>query len=430
MVRFGAPLVFKGVQMDVSIIAVGTELLFGQVVNTNAAYISNELNNMGFNVMYHHVVGDNSIRLKKVIESSLKETDLIILTGGLGPTQDDLTKEIVAETMNVGLYFNQQCYDEIKYYFDERKRPMAENNRKQAFMPVGSNIFHNESGTAPAFALEKDGKCAICLPGPPREMKWLLDNGVLEYLKKFSSREMYYKVIRTIGIGESDLETKLLPLIDSQIDPTIATYAKEGECTIRVASQRDSLNEAMKATASMIDEINKLIGKYIYSYENEELNHVVVKELVQNNLTISSAESCTGGLFVSAITDVSGASNVLSSSYITYSEEAKIENLNVNAETIKKYSVVSDEVAKEMATGALKKSGSDIAISITGFAGPIADEGRDCGNAFIGYATNEKLYNKTGFIELNTKRDDRNWNRNFFKLTMLLVVYKLIKNEI
>ena len=157
--------------MDVSIIAVGTELLFGQTVNTNATYISNQLNHMGFNVMYHHVVGDNPVRLKELVKASLNEMDMVICTGGLGPTQDDLTKEIVAEAMGVDLYFDEKCYAEIKSYFDERHRSMAENNRKQAYMPVGAEIFHNEAGTAPAFGLEKDGKCAICLPGPPREMK-------------------------------------------------------------------------------------------------------------------------------------------------------------------------------------------------------------------------------------------------------------------
>lgn len=428
--RLGAPLVFKGVKMDVSIIAVGTELLFGQVINTNAAFISDKLNRMGFNIMYHHVVGDNPVRLKKLVETSLMETDLIILTGGLGPTQDDLTKEIVAKAMGAELYFSRQCYDEIKSYFYERNRPMAENNKKQAYMPIGSTIFHNESGTAPAFALEKNGKCAICLPGPPREMKWLMQNGVVDFLKKFSSKEMYYKVIRTIGIGESDLETKLLPLIDNQNDPTIATYAKEGECTVRVASQRDSFLEAEEAVSEAIKSIDDIIGDYIYSYDDEELNEVVVKELLEKNILISSAESCTGGMFASSITDVSGASKVLNSSYVTYSDKSKEEILGVSHDTIAKFSVVSGEVAKEMAAGLLNKSKSDIAVSITGFAGPEADKGRECGNAFIGFATGKKLGNKNGYVEINTKRNDRKWNKNFFRLRMLLVVHRLIGRKI
>ena len=280
------------------------------------------------------------------------------------------------------------------------------------------------------FGIEKDGKCAICLPGPPREMKWLFENCVVDYLKRFSSKQMYYRVIRTIGIGESDLETKLLPIIDNQKDPTIATYAKEGECTLRVASQRETMTEAQLAVENMIREIDKLIGKYIYSYNDEELAEVVVRKLRENKLSLSSAESCTGGMFASCITDVPGASNVFSHGFVTYSETAKAGVLGVDSKIIEECSVVSSEVAVLMSKGAQKSSNSDIAISITGYAGPEADEGRENGNAFIGYACGNKLGNKSGFIEINTKRNDRKWNRNFFKLRMLLVVYNIINDAI
>ena len=416
--------------MNVSIIAVGTELLFGQTVNTNATYISNQLNLMGFNVMYHHVVGDNPRRLKELIKSTFADNDMIICTGGLGPTQDDLTKEIVAEAMSVELYFDERCYREIKSYFDDRGRTMSENNRKQAFIPVGAEVFHNEAGTAPAFGLEKDGKCAICLPGPPREMKWLFENCVTTYLKRFSSKEMYYRVIRTIGIGESDLETKLMPLINNQSDPTIATYAKEGECTIRVASQSESKTAARTAVDYMVNEIDKLIGEYIYSYDNEDLAEVVIRQLREKGLYLSSAESCTGGVFASCITDVPGASKVFSHGFVTYSAEAKEKVLNVDKTAIHEHSVVSSEVAMMMAKGVQRASNGDIAVSITGYAGPEADEGRDNGNAYIGYSCSDKLNGKSGFIELNTKRNDRKWNRNYFKLRMLLVVYDILNGKI
>lgn len=416
--------------MDVSIIAVGTELLFGQTVNTNATYISNQLNHMGFNVMYHHVVGDNPVRLKELVKASLNEMDMVICTGGLGPTQDDLTKEIVAEAMGVDLYFDEKCYAEIKSYFDERHRSMAENNRKQAYMPVGAEIFHNEAGTAPAFGLEKDGKCAICLPGPPREMKWLFKHCVVDYLKRFSSKEMYYKVIRTIGIGESDLETKLMPVINNQSDPTIATYAKEGECALRVASQRDTAEMAKYAVDEMIEMIDGLIGEYIYSYDDDDLNQVVVHQLQRRRLWLSSAESCTGGMFASCITDVAGASSVFAEGFVTYSVEAKSEILGIDTAVIDKFSVVSGEVAVLMADGARRKSKSDISVSVTGYAGPEADEGRENGNAFIGYSCGGKLGNKRGFIELNTKRNDRKWNRNYFKLRMLLTVYNILNEKL
>ena len=290
--------------MKTSILAVGTELLFGQTVNTNAAYLSEKLNLMGFDVMYHFVVGDNPARLKEKLADAFTDTDLVILTGGLGPTQDDLTKEMVAEYMGVEMHLDERVVDDLNAIFAKRGGNMPENNMKQAYLPDGCTPFYNASGTAPGFALEKDGKVAICLPGPPREMKWLFENGVRDYLEKFMEKKMVYRVIRTIGIGESDLEMLLMPLIDGQTDPTIATYAKEGECTLRVASQRDSEEEASAAVDEMTERVRKLAGEYIYSLENEELNEVVVRILKEKGLTIASSESCTGGMFAAAITDV------------------------------------------------------------------------------------------------------------------------------
>ena len=408
--------------MKTSIIAVGTELLFGQVVNTNAAYLSENLNHMGFDVMYHFVVGDNPVRLKEKLADAFADTDLVILTGGLGPTQDDLTKEMVAEYLGAEMYLDERVVAELKAFF-EKRGGMAKNNLKQAYLPVGCTPFYNASGTAPGFALEKDGKTAICLPGPPRELKWLFENGVRDYLEQLTDRKMVYRVIRTIGIGESDLEMLLMPLIDGQTDPTIATYAKEGECTLRVASQRDSEEEALAAVDSMTERIKALAGDYIYSYENEELNEVVVKILKAKGLKIASAESCTGGMFAAAITDVAGASEVLSSSYVTYSNESKINEIGVPAETIERFGVVSKETAEAMAAGARKRSGADIAISITGFAGPESDPGHEAGEAYIGYA----LGDIKGHFEIHTSRNDRKWNRRYLMLRMLRAVYMLIR---
>lgn len=300
---------------------------------------------------------------------------------------------------------------------------MPENNMKQAYLPDGCTPFYNASGTAPGFALEKDGKVAICLPGPPREMKWLFENGVRDYLEKFMEKKMVYRVIRTIGIGESDLEMLLMPLIDGQTDPTIATYAKEGECTLRVASQRDSEEEASAAVDEMTERVRKLAGEYIYSLENEELNEVVVRILKEKGLTIASSESCTGGMFAAAITDVAGASDVISSSYVTYSNESKIKELGVPAETIERFGVVSKETAEAMAAGTKKRSGADIAVSITGFAGPESDPGHEAGEAYIGYAVGDIK----GHIEIHTSRNFRTWNRRYFTLMMLRAVYMLIR---
>ena len=202
--------------MKASILAVGTELLFGQTVNTNAAFLSENLNLMGFDVMYHFVVGDNPLRLKEKLADAFADTDLVILTGGLGPTQDDLTKEMVAEYMGAEMYLDENVVADLKAFFERRGGDMPENNMKQAYLPAGCTPFYNASGTAPGLALKKDGKIAICLPGPPREMKWLFENGVREYLQQFMEKKMVYRVIRTIGIGESDLEMQLMPLIEGR----------------------------------------------------------------------------------------------------------------------------------------------------------------------------------------------------------------------
>lgn len=409
--------------MKTSILAVGTELLFGQTVNTNAAYLSDRLNHMGFDVMYHFVVGDNPGRLKDKLAEAFKDTDMVLLTGGLGPTQDDLTKEIVAEYMGVGMYLDEKAEKDLRGFFERRGGDMPENNMKQAYLPVGCTPLYNASGTAPGFALQKDGKTAICFPGPPRELKWLFENGACQYLEQFMEKKMFYRVLRFIGIGESDLEMLLMPLIEGQTDPTIATYAKEGECTLRVASQRDTMEEAEAAVDEMIGKIDELAGDFIYSHNNEDLNEVVVRLLKEKNLKISSAESCTGGMFASALTDVPGASDVLSSAYITYSAESKIKELGVWKEIIDCCSVVSAETAEAMAKGALERSEADIAVSVTGYAGPEADEGHDPGEAFIGWAYN----GESGSYAVRTDRDFRKWNRNYFMLRMFRTVYLLLR---
>ena len=410
--------------MKTSIIAVGTELLFGQTVNTNATYLSKNLNLMGFDVMYHFVVGDNPARLREKIGQAYEDTDLVILTGGLGPTQDDLTKEMVADYFGAEMYFDERAADEIRAFYASRGGKMPENNLKQAYLPEGCTPLYNASGTAPGFAYEKDGKVAMCFPGPPRELKWLFENGGRQYLEQFMDKKMYYRVIRTIGRGESQLEMDLMPLIDGQTDPTIATYAKEGECTIRIASQRDTVEEAKAAVDEMIVKVNELIGEYIYSYDDEELDEVVVRLLKEKHLSITSAESATAGLFASSIAEVPGASESLKYAYVTYSNEAKIA-LGVPAETIDTYGVVSPQTAEAMALAAKAASGADMAISVTGFAGPEADEGHEAGEAYIGYAFGDK----SGSVPVYTHRNFRNWNRNYFRLRMLRTAYQLLTAE-
>ena len=251
--------------MKSAILSVGTELLFGQVVNTNAAFLSQQLNHLGIDVMYHYTVGDNPQRLRDMIEMAFEDCDLVITTGGLGPTQDDMTKEIACETLGDELVLHQESMDQLEEMFRKGNRVMTENNRKQAWMPSRATVFDNDAGTAPGFALERDGKIIACLPGPPREMKRMFERRLKPYLESLSDDAIYYRQIRTFGIGESQLETKLLPLINVQTDPTIATYAKEGESAVRIASKRKTKEEAKAAVDAMLEEVKEYIGEYIYS---------------------------------------------------------------------------------------------------------------------------------------------------------------------
>ncbi|MDR1028596.1 MAG: CinA family nicotinamide mononucleotide deamidase-related protein, partial [Clostridiales Family XIII bacterium] len=251
--------------MRATILTVGTELLFGQIVNTNAAYLASRLQLQGIDVLYQFTVGDNPARLKAVLEHALRETELVITTGGLGPTQDDLTKEVIAEVMGAELMLDEAVLSSIEGFFRRVGYEMTDNNRKQAYIPEGASVFYNDVGTAPGFVSERDGGIVIALPGPPRELKHLFEKDVLPYLRRRTDGVIRYKILRFYGIGESALETALTPLIDAQTDPTIATYAKEGECSLRLASKRDTEAEAMAAIEEMEDKVKALAGEFLYS---------------------------------------------------------------------------------------------------------------------------------------------------------------------
>ena len=239
--------------MKTAILSVGTEILFGQIVNTNTVYLSQQMNMLGFDVMYHYTVGDNPKRVEETIDLAFQDCDLILTTGGLGPTQDDLTKEVACKALDDTLVMMDDVLEEITKYFKTLGREMTENNKKQAIMPSRATVFHNDAGTAPGFALEKDGKYIICMPGPPREMKRMFQKSVVPFLQGMIDGALYYRQIRFFGIGESMLETQLLDLIDNQTDPTLATYAKEGECSLRIASKRATEEEAEHAVDEMLE---------------------------------------------------------------------------------------------------------------------------------------------------------------------------------
>lgn len=409
--------------MKTAILSVGTEILFGQIVNTNTVYLSQQMNMLGFDVMYHYTVGDNPKRVEEMIDLAFQDCDLILTTGGLGPTQDDLTKEVACKALDDTLVMMDDVLEEITKYFKTLGREMTENNKKQAIMPSRATVFHNDAGTAPGFALEKDGKYIICMPGPPREMKRMFQKSVVPFLQSMIDGALYYRQIRFFGIGESMLETQLLDLIDNQTDPTLATYAKEGECSLRIASKRATEEEAEHAVDEMLEMVKERVGHYIYSCDDEELAQVVADRLMEQGLTLSSAESCTGGMFASTMTDIPGISQCFDRGLVTYSNQAKMEELGVSAGTLEKFGAVSEETALEMVEGLKRVSDSDVCISVTGIAGPGGgSEEKPVGLVYIGFSYGDKKICK----KIQMRNVNRSWNRHYTLLCMLNVIYRNI----
>mgnify|MGYP000995951650 CR=1 FL=1 len=412
--------------MKSAILSVGTELLFGQITNTNSVFLSQQLNALGIDVLYHYTVGDNPGRLKEMIRQAFTDCDLIITTGGLGPTQDDLTKEIAAEVLQDELVLHEDLLQSLEAYFKKMNRVMTENNKKQAYLPSRAVPFDNDAGTAPGFALEGNGKTIICLPGPPREMTRMFERKVKPYLERKSESVIYSKMLRTFGIGESMLETELVEWIDGQTDPTLATYAKEGEACLRITSKRRTLEEAKAAVEDMIEKVSGKIGQYIYSYDDEEYYQVVGKKLIEKNISFSSAESCTGGLFAQMMTEIPGISAVFDRGFVTYSNKSKIEELGVNPETLKKYGAVSEQTAIEMAEGLKRVTGSRLCISVTGIAGPGGGtEEKPVGLVYICVILDDERICR----EFRVRNVSRKWNRNYMLLCMLDMINRMIDKK-
>jgi nicotinamide-nucleotide amidase len=356
--------------MKACILSVGTELLMGSILNTNTKYLSEQLNAYGVSVLYHTSVGDNPGRLREVFNYYLDKVDMIITTGGLGPTQDDLTKEVIAEAMGCQLERNTEIYDKIKSYFDKANRVMTENNAKQALVPTCGMALENDMGTAPGIYIGKNDKHVFLLPGPPREMTHLFELHVGPMIAKAKNQVIDSRYIKVFGLGESTVEDKLLPLIDGQVNPTIATYAKRGEIEVRVTASGGSLDETTAILQPVVNQIRTLFGHSVFSIEGESLAQVVGNELIKRGMTLSVAESCTGGLLAGSLTDVPGISSVLEAGFVTYSNDAKVSLLGVCEETLKEYGAVSSQTAEEMVRGLKKKTGADVVVSITGIAGP------------------------------------------------------------
>lgn len=358
--------------MTVEVISVGTELLLGNIVNTNARFLAEKCALLGLTMYNQVVVGDNEERLKDAVYTAVGRSDIVILTGGLGPTEDDLTKETCAKVMETALVEDPHTKERIQEYFKNSTfKKITDNNWKQAMVPQGAMVLDNDNGTAPGLIMEKYGKHLILLPGPPGEMIPLFNGQVEPYLAKLRPELIVSKMVKICGIGESQVEDRLLDLIDSQTNPTIATYAKTGEVHVRVTASAPDRETADKLIRPVVKEIKKRLGICVYSTKAEEtLEMAVVRLLKKYELTVATAESCTGGLVSGRIVNVPGASDVFREGFVTYSNKAKRKHLDVSKNTLKKYGAVSKETAKEMAIGGAFATDSDLCVAITGLAGP------------------------------------------------------------
>lgn len=379
--------------MTAEIICVGTEILLGNIVNTNAAYLSERLAALGISVFFETTVGDNPQRLEEVLRTGLKRSDLLILSGGLGPTKDDLTKEIAAKVCGQKLVQDQEALRRLKEYFTSVKRPMTENNLKQALVPEHCTVLYNHNGTAPGMIIHaQEEKKVILLPGPPSELLPMFHHQVEPILREIQPGILYSDVVKIDCMGESAVETEILDLIDGQSNPTVAPYAKLGEVHLRVTAKADTEAQAKELVKPMTEELYRRFGKKIYTKEEDTvLEEVVVAMLAKRNYTIAAAESCTAGMFTATLVNVAGASEVLNESFITYSNAAKTKYLGVKEETLKSVGAVSEETAAQMAEGAAKAANANVGVGITGLAGPGGETPeKKAGLVYIGVCVNGK----------------------------------------
>ncbi|MBR2832164.1 MAG: competence/damage-inducible protein A [Oscillospiraceae bacterium] len=357
------------------ILSVGTELLLGNIANTDAKDVSEALSALGINVYFHTVVGDNPERVKQAVAIAKTRADIILTTGGLGPTYDDLTKQTLCEAFGKKLEFHEDIAREIEEFFLKRTHgmPLTKNNYQQAYLPEGCTVFHNDWGTAPGCAFEAEGKTVLMLPGPPRECRAMLHACAVPYLKRLSDSEIHSHNLHIIGVGESAVEDRLRPMMLELTNPTLAPYAKEGEVMLRVTAKAGSAEEAEALMAPVIEEVKAAVGDALYGIDTGSLENTILDILREQGRTLAAAESCTGGLISKRITDIPGASRVFLGGAVTYSNGSKTALLGVPAELIREKGAVSAEVAEAMASGARRVTGADVAVAVTGLAGPDGD---------------------------------------------------------
>ena len=386
------------------ILCVGTELLLGDIINTNASYISRRLAALGIPVYRQAVVGDNPERMRQAIAESFSRSDCLILSGGLGPTCDDITKEMVAECLGLELELNEEALARMKAYFSSTGRTMTKNNEKQAMAPRGARVLQNDWGTAPGFVIEQGDHTAILLPGPPIELEPMWRDRVEPYLFERSDSVIVSKNLYILGMGESAVEEKLRYMMEEYANPTVAPYAGNGECRVRVSARAKDAKAASEMCDDLIEEIKKTeVGEFIYGIDVDSMEKALVMKLMESGKTIACAESCTGGLIAKRITDISGSSAVFLGGCVTYACSAKEKLVGVSHETLEKYGAVSEQTALEMARGVRQALGADIGISTTGIAGPGGGTPEQpVGTVYIAVSTAEG--EKVKLLQLSPKR--------------------------
>ncbi|MCK8058857.1 MULTISPECIES: competence/damage-inducible protein A [unclassified Fusibacter] len=372
------------------ILTIGSELLVGHVLNTHAQYLTKLLNHIGYSVYYHMTCGDNEERIHKAISLLREQCDLIIITGGLGPTQDDMTREVVAKALNLELVKDESTVKKLTDFFISIDRPMTENNFKQAYFPKGAEILNNPKGTAPGFIVSDDTLKIACLPGPPQELYAVAEGDLLDSLT--TDGKLYSKYINLYGIGESAVDEKISDIFENQSDPSIGIYALGGMLSLRVSTVKRTNLEAENVLMPIVHSIKNRLIDYVFSTEGETLAEVVVKKLDLLHKKLTFAESCTGGNLAKGITDISGASNVFDSSLVTYSNQEKTRLLGVSPQTLESHGAVSEETAKEMVMGLKSATGADLCVAVTGIAGPSGGtEDKPVGLVYIGYSLDGRV---------------------------------------
>ena len=371
----------------VEILSVGTELLLGSIANTDAQMLSQGLSALGLNVFWHTVVGDNPQRAREAVELARSRADIIITTGGLGPTCDDLTKNVLAEVFGKKLVYHQESLERIKDYARGTGRPLTENNFQQALVPEGSTVLVNDWGSAPGCAFEADGVHVIMLPGPPSECRPMFHHRAVPYLQALSEGVIASHTLKLFGIGESAMEAQLRDEMNAMSNPTLAPYAKEGECELRVTAKAPTQEEAQALLLPKVEELKARFGALVYGVDVPSLEYVVLEGLKARGLTLGTAESCTGGLIAKRLTDVSGSSQVFRGGVVSYTNEVKHGVLGVPQALLDQYGAVSEPVARAMAEGARQALGCDLALASTGVAGPDRDDrGNEVGPMFVAIA--------------------------------------------